>query len=331
MRHFIRALTLALALAASGPVQGQELLRWGFQEGDTWEYRLTQNSLVSGEPVRSPETGRKMGQGIRQSQLQTLTLEAAVRGVEPNGNITVDWTYTRMQMSAEMGRTSFEWDSDRPDPSLGNTPPGAMIAPLQAMLGRTLTVVMTPLGETVELRGAEAMLAAMLEGMDPAFAQMMEEQLGSVFDEEQMASQFMGGVATLPEAPVSVGDSWTTSTEVAMPMLGGTMTSETQNTITEVENRSGERVVLILHEGTMALDSRERVGGTPVTITMNEALLNGSTTFSLGRGMILSSTSKNEQVMTMRWPGAGMQQRIRTESFTVLELVGPVSENQRDF
>ena len=81
----------------------------------------------------------------------------------------------------------------------------------------------------------------------------------------------------------------------------------------------------------LVLWSERHSGHLPVTITMNEALLNGSTTFSLGRGMILSSTSKNEQVMTMRWPGAGMQQRIRTESSTVLELVGPVSENQRDF
>ncbi len=65
MRHFIRALTLALALTVPGPVRGQELLRWGFQAGDTWEYRLTQSTLTRGDPLRSPESGQMMGQSIR--------------------------------------------------------------------------------------------------------------------------------------------------------------------------------------------------------------------------------------------------------------------------
>lgn len=255
MKRLTRALTLASALTVAGPVQAQELLRWGFQEGDTWQYRWTQNLLTRGDPLRDPDSGQLMGESIRQSQLRTLTLEAAVRQVATNGDITVDWTYTWAQMSTELGGTSFEWDSDRPDLSLAETPLGSRVAVLEAMaiLGRTLTVVMTPLGQILEVRGAEAMLTAILEGLDPAMAPMMEEQFGPMYVEQHMAAEFTGGLAMLPETPVAVGDSWTTHSEVAIPMFGVSITSETRNTVTGFENQSGERVVLILHESTMEL------------------------------------------------------------------------------
>ena len=253
MRHFARALTLASALTVAGPAQGQELLRWGFQAGDTWQYRLTQNTSTSSEPLRDPDSGQRAGVSISQSQIQTTTFEAAVQQVEANGNATVDWTYTRMQVSMEgLPGMSFDWDSDRPDPSVEATPLGAMITPLKAMVGQTLTVVMTPLGEILERRGGDAMLAAMLEGLDPEMARAMEGQLGGMF--EGMGSDFMGALGALPEDPVDLGDSWTSHSETPTPALGN-MTSDTQNTISGFGNQSGERVVMILHEGTIELDS----------------------------------------------------------------------------
>ena len=329
MKHFVRALTLASALFVAGPVQAQELLRWGFQDGDTWEYRMTQNVSTRVDPLRSPETGQLSGQSMQQSQIQTVTLEAAVQQVDADGNITVDWTYTRIQMSAELAETSLEWDSDRPDSTLAGTPQASMIAPLQAMLGRTLTVVMTPRGEILEWSGGEAMLAAMLEGMDPAMSLMMEEQLGPMFDGEQMASQFMGGATTFPESPMAVGDSWTARSEVPLPMLGN-MVSEIRNTVTEFGNQSGERVVLIVHEGTMELDAPELGPDLPMTITLNEGSQSGSTTFSLDRGLILSTTNTTEQAMTSSMPAMGIRMQTRTEGSIVLELVGPVTGPPRE-
>ena len=114
-----------------------------------------------------------------------------------------------------------------------------------------------------------------------------------------------------------------------MPMLGGDLVSEIRNSVTGFENRSGERVVLILHEGTIELDAPELGGGLPMTITLDDASLSGSTTFSVDRGLILNSTSTSQQVMTMSMPAAGMRLRMRTETSTGLELVGPVTGSQR--
>jgi len=50
------------------------------------------------------------------------------------------------------------------------------------------------------------MLAAMLEGLDPVMALMMEEQLGPMFGSDQMVSEFMGGVGMWPG--VSTGPIW---------------------------------------------------------------------------------------------------------------------------
>ena len=327
MRHFTRALTLASALAVAGPLQGQELLRWGFQAGDTWQYRMTQNTSIGTDPVRDPDSGRLVGSSMEQTQIQTTTMEAAVRQVEANGNATVDWTYTRLQMSMEgMPGMSLDWDSDRPDPGVESSPLGAALTPLKAMIGRTLTLVMTPLGEILEFLGTEAMLADMLEGLDPGMAAMMEEQLGQMFGEDQMVSQFLGGLGTLPEDPVSLGDSWTLRAEVPIPMLGGSMNSETRNTVSGFGNQSDERVVLISHEGTIELDDSGPGGGLGITMTMDDTSVSGSTTFSVDRGLILSSTSTMEQVMTVGMPGVGMRQRMRTETSTLLELVGPVGD-----
>ena len=67
MTQCTRALTLASALAlasalildstlaVAGPLQGHELLRWGFQAGDTWQYRLTQNTSTGTDPVRDTD------------------------------------------------------------------------------------------------------------------------------------------------------------------------------------------------------------------------------------------------------------------------------------
>ena len=330
MKHFTRALTLASTLTLAGPAQGQELLRWGFQAGDTWQYRLTQNTSTSSEPLRDLDSGQRAGPSISQSQIRTTTLEAAVQQVDANGNITVDWTYTRVQMSAEgLPGMSFTWDSDSPDPSVEATPLGPMITQLKTMVGRTLTVVMTPRGEILEVRGREAMLAAMLEGLDPVMALMMEEQLGPMFGNDQIVSEFMGGVGMWPEGPASLGESWTTRSEVPLPMFGN-ITSETRNTVSAFENQSGERVVLILHEGTVVeLDNSGSGAGLPMTMTLSDASLSGSTTFSLDRGLILSSTSTNVQVMTMSMPAAGLRQQMRTESSVLLELVGPVTGPRR--
>ncbi len=114
-----------------------------------------------------------------------------------------------------------------------------------------------------------------------------------------------------------------------MPMFGGNMTSEIQNTVSGFENKSGERVVLILHEGTIEIDNPALGGALPMTITVNDARQSGSTTFSVDRGLILSSAIVTEQVMTMSMPAAGMRVRMRTESSTGLELVGPVTGSQR--
>ncbi len=107
-----------------------------------------------------------------------------------------------------------------------------------------------------------------------------------------------------------------------MPALGD-MTSDTQNTISGFGNQSGERVVMILHDGTIELDS-PGLAGLPVTMRVDDSSMSGSTTFSLDRGLILSSTSTNEQVITMSMPGMRMQ--MRTEGTTLMELVGPVTE-----
>ena len=327
MRPFTRALTLASALAVAWPLQGQELLRWGFQAGDTWQYRLTQNSSTQSEPIRDPDSGQLVGPSMQQSQTQTATIEAAVRQVEANGNATVDWTYTRMQMSTEgMPGTSFNWDSDDPDSSVAGTPLGPMAAQLGAMIGQPLTVVMTPLGQVLEMRGIDALLATMLEGLDPAIASMMEEQLGQMFGEDQIASQFLGGLGTMPEGPVVPGDSWTIRSELPMPIFGGSMISETRNTVTGFESRSDERVVLIRHEGTVELDSSGLGAGLPFTITMDDASVSGSTTFSIDRGLILSSSNTTEQSLTMSMAAAGMRQQMRTENSTLLELVGRVTD-----
>jgi hypothetical protein len=57
---------------------------------------------------------------------------------------------------------------------------------------------------------------------------------------------------------------------------------------------------------------------------VEDSSMSGSTTFSLDRGLILSSTSTNTQVMSMSMPGMRMQ--MRTEGTMLMELVGPVTQ-----
>ncbi len=323
--RWIAAFLVAIwTVLQAGPAQGQELLRWGFEPGDTWVYRVTESQSIESNPLRSPESGQLTGQPVRMTQRQMSTIEASVGAPEANGNIAVDWTHTRAQVSVDAIEASLDWDSDDPaddlDPAFE-----AAIGSIRARIGQTLTVVMSPRGEIVEVRGVDAIIDAIIASvgsdLDAAALPLVRRQLESMFGPEQIGSEFLGGLGVLPEEPMTVDASWLSQARLQSPLAPELGPSETRHTIEGFDDRSGERVARIRHEGLIGgLDEVSRA--LPSAFSLNDATVFGETEFSLTRGLILQSSKTSEFAVTVRSP-EGVRQRIRSENTTSLEIIEP--------
>lgn len=195
--------TLSYAvLAFATPLQGQDLLRWRFRAGDTWYYRTVQTGSTAMEAVRSPDSGQLVTPDMEMTQETTDIVRAVVREVDPDGAATVDLTYLRARMSGDVFGTRIEWSSDESavpsDPMLG-----MVAAVTAAMVGHTVTMVVSPIGEVLEVRGIEEIEDAMFAAIEPALGallneQQMREMYEGMLQEDQLGSAFLGGLGTFP-------------------------------------------------------------------------------------------------------------------------------------
>lgn len=124
----------------------------------------------------------QQGQQIKGKTNMGFDISAEVADVADNGELTMKMTYDRVRMLVSMGPVQLDFDSADPDKG-GNNPASAALA---AMVGKTITVKMTPQGKVLDIEG--------LDQLGPQGA-----GFSKLFD--QMFNYF-------PDKPVGVGDSW---------------------------------------------------------------------------------------------------------------------------
>ncbi|HUV38984.1 MAG TPA: DUF6263 family protein, partial [Planctomycetota bacterium] len=105
----------------------------------------------------------------------------------------------------------------------------------KALVGRTVTVKMSPRGEVTEVKGlkeiAEAVLAEVPAG--PA-REAARRQLEVMFDEKNYSERMGGLNLVYPEEPVGVGDSWDKEQKISMGFIN--MIVKTTYTVKAVGN-----------------------------------------------------------------------------------------------
>lgn len=134
-----------------------------------------------------------------------------VLDVDDEGVHTLKTTYDRVRVKISGGPQTIAYDSD--SPGGGQDPMGQVFG---AMVGSTLTLKVTPDGQTLDVQGMEEMADKMADKLPPQARAGFEQQM------EGMTNSFDQMMSVLPRKPVDIRDTWSGSMNMAadpnMPM-----------------------------------------------------------------------------------------------------------------
>ncbi|OGF66666.1 MAG: hypothetical protein A2Y62_21365 [Candidatus Fischerbacteria bacterium RBG_13_37_8] len=147
-------------------------------------------------------------QGQKMDMLQKTTMEYtfAVEKVEPNGNATAKISYNSIKFEQDGPGGKIEYDSSNPPAKI---PPAA--AGFAALKEGTFTVILSPEGRVVDMKGIDKMLDLVIEKLDlpdEATRIQAKENAQNFFGEQVMKEMMESMMAIYPEKPVGVGDTW---------------------------------------------------------------------------------------------------------------------------
>lgn len=237
--------------------------------------------------------GMQMSNQMEMNQSWSQTCDS----VDEKGVMGVRMKFARIwgkMTNPMMGELQF--DSDNPDAGSDNPMLGQMAAALTTLAGTELAGNLNPNGTMTGMKMAGG------AADDPVQKQMVE----------QLEKQLQG-IATLPDHPVGVGDTWTVKTD--MNMQGMAISIEVNNKVTATDAES----VTVAHDGKMSMSASKATddGGDPRAAAMREMMskmklkssgMKGSSRISRADGLVLSSVMDQEMSLEMELPPEAAQQ-----------------------
>ena len=301
-------LALLFALASpQGPddLHGQEVdFQWDLEEGESLVYRMVQEGQST------------LGAMGDVTQRQELTMRQDVLGVGADGQLDLRVSYEslRHEQDGPMGSETFDSQVDDP-------PEGGELAVVAGLVGRSFELTIAPWGEVLTVQGMDGFVNEMAEELartTPGIDSPQEARgfLEMAVGDEAMAALMEQGIQSLPQDPISVGDTWTQAVEV--PTAFGNVASEYRYELEEVTEEDGTRIARVRMDGTMdGLVTDESVEG-PLgqaadLMEGSEGELSGSFVFDLDRGRMLHSFVESSMVTEAAGQTIDVQNEFLTE------------------
>ncbi|MBI1374053.1 MAG: hypothetical protein GC159_15135 [Phycisphaera sp.] len=199
---WLAAITAFLSTTTLTPAaRAQVELKLSFVKGQVAEYRMiTDQDVTQSIAGAAQKIKQKTGMGMK---YETLKLN-------DDGSADLSLTYTWAMVEMQSTMMSFKYDSDKPE---GDPP--APAAGMAALLGATFELTMLPDGGVTSVRGVDEMVDKMTARLKvpPAMKPMMVQQLKQQFNNEALKEMMTQMTGLYPAKPVSVGESWTKTTE----------------------------------------------------------------------------------------------------------------------
>lgn len=280
----VSVLTLAVPARAQCPV-GQSAVKGGavsrlrLKPGDSRRFVITTDDTVS-------ET--LMGQLQKTHQLLATNVRFDVGKGAAAGHENVRMTYESVQVRIESPVMNVDYDSSHPDSVLP-----AMARTFAAMVGQGVTVSLAPGGSIAGVTGADSLLDAMMGATGAAGGASrgnIASSLKRQFGDSAMGRVMQDVVMTVPDRPMSVGQSWTCAATVQTPVRA---TQVSHWTVRSLDNGMATLDVTV----EMSSDSTDSVPLGSTSISMRYALhgkLAGTRQVEEKTGWVVHSSLKGD-------------------------------------
>jgi hypothetical protein len=195
---------LSLVTACGGKAEALEI-RLRLHEHDSWGVKMIADQKI---------VQTIMGQQQETHQRIAMEYTMDVKEVDPDGTSLALTTYDRVQIRQEgpMGKTEFD-SSDPPET------PSPLTSGYGMLVGKTVSMRMSPKGQVLEVRGLDAILSEMLEESDlpDEMRATMERQMKEQFGDEAALEMMRDLFLSCPEKPVRPGDTWKQEVALSKP------------------------------------------------------------------------------------------------------------------
>ncbi|HEY7475156.1 MAG TPA: DUF6263 family protein [Vicinamibacterales bacterium] len=287
------SVAVALVVLGTGAsLSGQEgVLRYRWTKGEALRYRIVQetNAAMSGIPGIGEMNVRNV-----MTQIQQMT----ATDVAADGTATVQNKFEsmRMEMGTPMG--TFVYDSTQPPDPNANEIIAQIGASMGAMIGESVTVVMSSTGAIQKIEGMKPILEK-LKKTAPQGAMGALGGLDSMLTDDSMKGAFGQGFGSFPTTPVKAGDSW--KHELAMPNPFGMMSIAMSFTLKGMETTGGKETARIASTATIkaAPSATPPPMPMPMTIQFSDGSGQGELLFDRKLGRTQKATFETTMPMTM--------------------------------
>ena len=190
---------------------------------------------------------------------------------------TVNSTIDKIGMNVNAGAVNINFDTDS---AMADTAgPAAMMGKVfGAMKGGQFSFTMNEKGQVGEVRGMKEMMERIMEKENTPNGQMIMQNMGKAFDENNFKQNISQSFAVYPDKPVKPGESWTKTLNINSN--GIPMRSENTYTLQSVD---GDKANLKVTSKISSADSTTDNAVSGLTGTMD-----GTSSYEISTGMLVS-------------------------------------------
>lgn len=219
--------------AASGPIALK--IKWQAGKKYDMEMDLNRSMNVDVPGQQEPQvTVTKLTQGLRYSPVKDL---------DTGGHqVELEFTSQNLDMT-QNGKELVSYDSTQKTPIETNGPAAPVAAAMQAMMGAPLTYTFAADGSVEKIDGIDSLTSRVTAAVPN---QRVRASLEQLFDEDTL-KQYGQFAQSLPDHPINVGDSWSSSQDINTPI--GVITADSTYTFKNWEQHNGHNCIHFLITG----------------------------------------------------------------------------------
>jgi hypothetical protein len=209
---------------------------------------------------------------------------------------TVSLTFDRVSRAMDMQMFATQFDTD--DPEFEEADPQLKVI-LNNMVGESMTMEVDGAGQLAAFSGMDDIRKKIAE---KAVMNMQWSQMEHEFNDEIAGNRWgRESLQVFPNKPVSVGDSWTGTTESPHPMLG-TMVTESTYTLTDIKTDNNRKIAVISTKATTTRKPAE--GEDAATAPSLTGSSSGVSTYDVEAGLVTGSEINGTMLVEFLPPGA---------------------------